>query len=960
MANASAPSFSVPLGVSLNLAAPPSPLALWAAWTRGCVDNGHGGMCYGGTPWAEPFTPTPLPPAGAPLLLRYGNLDSGAVHAPFGKVADSITLPLLSVQRAADDAAFTLVLSPEDVTTELLLRAEGGALHALRLFHRLAAGAPPVAFTCRLRAHAADWRPALGFWAAAHPAHVEPHVGGMERFEGLGGYSWQAPTNASYAASVGFKTNWDLSGTFMPYDGLFAPYQEDWLNLGPINAGLPQYNVTYASIDAFYVAVQAAGLNSLTYFDVGNWGVSIDTHKSYPNRTCGMRPGGGAAPCPDPNGSNAFLQHFLTPALLTSVWRVAGGTQRGPFPDWVGTTDMDPGEPFFQDLLAEQLARRVARVPHMQGIAIDRFDYTSFYNLNADDGDSWVPGGAGGAGVPARSLVGSHISAYGRLAGQLHAAGLCMLANCNTLCRADVMGGFDGSFSEGSALNAVAWTGLRRPTILWTYSLDHLALAPQKLHAYFQQHLLMRVFPMAPMPGNDHSINPGSPEVQAAYEAYAPLFDALRGLQWVLDAVRPVAHNLTACGGEANVFAAAAAGAPVLVVPLTLCWGGASAAVAVTPGGAPPASYDAEALLPGGGGAWVPLGVAPVVGGVALAPPVPLSYGGALLRLTPRAQPQQRRAPPPPLRAGDLGRIHALTDNGTTNNPNMVTVDLTTWEMRPGPELVGYDTFGQVAAVSEGLFFGALMDDSAFYVAAFNTTTQATVWLSNCSMWPYGGPYFLVDIFPYGQDALLVVGNYGSANENVTSIYALRSLASGVPVATLLGNVTCGPNCDDAAFAFDPATGGGTLFLVAGQSASAESVVDGTLFTVAVPPTGAPTVVSSLPLGGYFEFLQFDPVAQGLVGLTLHTNPYARNLVTMRNPGAQAWNVTDAGPVGEGLYVVLEDGPKAIDAATRRAFFMLATGPFAEFEVVALNLSTSPPQILETPGLCGFIGARRE
>ena len=24
---------------------------------------------------------------------------------------------------------------------------------------------------------------------------------------------------------VGFKTNWDLSGTFMPYDGLFYPYQ---------------------------------------------------------------------------------------------------------------------------------------------------------------------------------------------------------------------------------------------------------------------------------------------------------------------------------------------------------------------------------------------------------------------------------------------------------------------------------------------------------------------------------------------------------------------------------------------------------------------------------------------------------------------------------------------------------------------------------------------------------------
>jgi hypothetical protein len=199
VANVSAPTFSVPLGVALSLASPSSPLALWAPWTRGCVDNGHGGMCYSGPDraWAEPFSPAPLPPSGAPLLLRYGNLDSGVVHAPFGKVTDSFTLPLLSVQRAADDAGFTLLLSPEDPTTELLLRAEVGSLHALRLFHRLAAGAPPVAFTCRFRAHAADFRPALAFWAAAHPAHVEPHVGGMARFEGLGGYSWEAPTNAS-------------------------------------------------------------------------------------------------------------------------------------------------------------------------------------------------------------------------------------------------------------------------------------------------------------------------------------------------------------------------------------------------------------------------------------------------------------------------------------------------------------------------------------------------------------------------------------------------------------------------------------------------------------------------------------------------------------------------------------------------------------------------------------------
>ena len=62
-----------------------------------------------------------------------------------------------------------------------------------------------------------------------------------------------------------------------------------------------------------------------------------------------------------------------------------------------------------------------------------------------------------------------------------------MLNNCNTVCRLDEMRSFDGTFSEGAALNSVAWTGLRNPTILWTYSLEpNLAV----LNDFFQQHLL--------------------------------------------------------------------------------------------------------------------------------------------------------------------------------------------------------------------------------------------------------------------------------------------------------------------------------------------------------------------------------------------------------------------------------------------------------------------------------------
>ncbi len=426
---------------------------------------------------------------------------------------------------------------------------------------------------------------------------------------------------------------------------MFAPYQEEWLNLGPINAGLPQYNVTYARIAAFDASVQAVGLNSLSYFDIGNWGVSIDTSKSWPLETCGVRPGGGPAPCPTPSGSNSFLQHFLSDSLLDNGWSLAGGAFRRAKSDWVGTTLMDPSEPFFLDLLLEQLSRRMNATlsPAAQGIAIDRFDYTAYYSYKRSDGLCWIPQPNGTWG-PAQSLLTSHIDTYTRMAAVLRAAGptKLMLGNCNTLCRIDVAGAFDGGFSEGAALNAVAWLGLRRPSVLWTYSLDHHSEA--SLDAFFQQHLLMRVFPMAPMPANDHSINPGSPAVQQAYMDYAPAFLALRGVEWVLDVPRPIAALPAVPGQLTTVFRARGTrevpAAPGQLLAVHVFGGNASATTSMQVSGAAlflprVAAVHAFSLVPGAEQAWESLGLLPVVNGTVSAPKVPMLRGCALLRLIP-------------------------------------------------------------------------------------------------------------------------------------------------------------------------------------------------------------------------------------------------------------------------------------------------------------------------------------
>jgi hypothetical protein len=97
----------------------------------------------------------------------------------------------------------------------------------------------------------------------------------------------------------------------------------------------PQYNVTYNLIDSTYAAIQADGFHTLSYFDIGNWGVSVHLPTSN-NATCGTTPYGAPAPCPTVEGSSAYLQQYLESALLTQAWSVNGGFLNAPNgePDW--------------------------------------------------------------------------------------------------------------------------------------------------------------------------------------------------------------------------------------------------------------------------------------------------------------------------------------------------------------------------------------------------------------------------------------------------------------------------------------------------------------------------------------------------------------------------------------------------------------------------------------------------
>ena len=105
--------------------------------------------------------------------------------------------------------------------------------------------------------------------------------------------------------------------------------------------------------------------------------------------------------------------------------------------------------------------------------------------------------------------------------------------------RIDLMLPFDGTFSEFYAVNADGILGVTSPAILWLYDATECCNSTTGTSKFFHRHMYMGVWPMAPYPGNDHSI-PYDSIAQASFAPWAFGFNAMRGRETAL------AHNL--CG----------------------------------------------------------------------------------------------------------------------------------------------------------------------------------------------------------------------------------------------------------------------------------------------------------------------------------------------------------------------------------------------------------------------------
>ena len=555
-----------------QLGYPASPqIQFWAAWADRGTKSG----------WTDPLTPMPLRDDtfhyGAPPF-QSNNPRLG--WCPFD--ADIICLPLVSVLEPGADTGVSLVLSPEDSCRELELRttASGGFVFS-RANHRIDARRP-VKFAMDLIVHEADWRGSLRWITARYPQFFDPANPRAHEMAGTGAYSCQdIDFDAEKMKKMAFRVNWRASFDF-PYMGMFIPPvadNEPWTRFGGQKTSL-------ASMENYAAGMRKQGFHVLSYFNVTEFGAHVTW--PLPARKA-LRDEDLWKDCHD------FLQAKLLTAILRIPERVAPEVlARSIYPrsqpggcyfTWEDGIVMDCGDPAYRDFLLDQARRHIEKVPQSSGICIDRLDWMRLYNERADDGASWFEG------RPARSLMDSWNILMDRLGPLMHSAGKVVFVN-NHYKRLDLLRHADGIFDEftyaPAPLNLTALLTLRKPALGWTDQEDALKPDPD---AFFQRYLHLGVFPMAPFPGNDHSLHP-SAWVDQQYLDYGPLLDALRGKKWVL---LPRCVEASENSARVNLFEVPGG----YVIPVTSA--GKASAVQVTLRGVPGLSKKTrcEALQPG-------------------------------------------------------------------------------------------------------------------------------------------------------------------------------------------------------------------------------------------------------------------------------------------------------------------------------------------------------------------------
>ncbi len=487
----------------------PEHAKVWLPWGRG-------------KQWQDPLVPQPLE-------------DKTHEYGAYFNRPDGVSLPMATILDQDAGIGVTIIQSPEDVLLDMQISTtKDGEIRFSRAFHRFGGESSKVAFHMDIVVHEPDVRAALRAIVERYPKYFDP-VPLAHQVGGGAAYSkWEGDLDARKLAAMSFSWNWKASVDF-PYMGVFLPPVSDdekWNRFagggggdhGPADEGkFGQTSIRQMS--AYSTAMRARGFHVLNYFNATEFGTNI----VYP-------------PPPQKAQSDADLWKDANDQLHT---KLESGVLKIPDPIWTWGMGviMDCADPVYRSFLLEQARRHIEKIPDSSGICIDRMDWLTHYNPNADDGVTWIDG-------PYRHLRRSWISLMEQIGSMMHAAGKVVFSN-DMDRRLELMRHVDGFYDEHAyhpySLNASAFLALRKPLVCWTNDDDTLKPDPD---VYFQRHLYLGSFLTVPVRGNDHSIAPDEWN-EKLYLDYGPLFNALKGRTWVL---RPGVVQVKDDTATANVF----------------------------------------------------------------------------------------------------------------------------------------------------------------------------------------------------------------------------------------------------------------------------------------------------------------------------------------------------------------------------------------------------------------------
>ncbi len=473
--------------------------------------------------WTDPLSPRPF----FNDTLFYG--------APYFKYEDTkigfcpfqwnlLSIPMFTILESKNDVGMSVVLNPGDDILDLTLNVQSdGTLAFDRLFHRIS-NKNILKFSFDMINHEADWRGGLRWMSCNYPEYFNPANPRADGMAGTGAYSdSDVDFDVAKMKQMAFSVNWRASFDF-PYMGMFIPpvgNKEEWKRFGGRITSIE-------SMEQYAKKMKSSGFHVLSYFNVTEFGAKMVYPLTKPIIT------------KEPElwkSANDYLALKLNDALL----KVPSSThpealkfypktkQGGAYFTWEDGLILDCGEPVYKDFLLEQANRHIKLIPSSDGICIDRMDWLRMYNEDRDDGISWY------IDRPARSLLTSWKKLMNDFAPLMHQNDKVIFVN-NHDKRIDLLKNIDGILDEftygGSPLNLTALLCINKPALGWTA--DKEPIKAEGADNFFQKYLYMGVYPMAPFPGNDHSILP-EPWTDQQYLDYGPLLSAMRGKKWALE-----------------------------------------------------------------------------------------------------------------------------------------------------------------------------------------------------------------------------------------------------------------------------------------------------------------------------------------------------------------------------------------------------------------------------------------